>query len=210
MIIIKDYGVELHQLTEDKIELVRRWRTDPKISKYMEYRGEITPEMQKKWFDKIQTGKQNYYFLINVDGKEVGLINIKDIDYTESKGESGIFIWDTTCRHSGVAVKAGLCLYDFIFDVVRLEKLEARIYNTNPTSIKYHNKFGFSLEENEPTVLSASKNQLYLLSSSEYKERKEKLKMNISKITPPIRLEIVLVSIPSSMEVTCHSFSYAA
>lgn len=185
MIIIKNYGVELHQLTEDKIELVRRWRTDPKISQYMEYRGEITPEMQRKWFSKIQTGNQNYYFLINVDGKEVGLINIKDIDYAESKGESGIFIWDTNCRHSGIAVKAGLCLYDFIFDVVRLNKLEARIYNTNPASIKYHKKFGFSLEENEAVDLSTSKNQLYLLSSNNFKERKEILKMNISKITPP-------------------------
>lgn len=185
MIIIKDYGVELHQLTEDKIELVRRWRTDPKISQYMEYRGEITPDMQKQWFCKIHSSNKNFYFLIHIDGRDVGLINIKDIDYAESKGESGIFIWDTTSRHSGVAVKAGMCLYDFIFDVVRLEKLEARIYNTNPTSIKYHNKFGFTLDENEPTILTTSKNQLYLLSSSKYKERKELLKMNISKITPP-------------------------
>ena len=44
------YGVKLERLTADKIELVRNWRNDPKISQYMEFRDHITAEMQKKWF----------------------------------------------------------------------------------------------------------------------------------------------------------------
>lgn len=81
MIIIRDYGVELHQLTEDKIELVRNWRNSDKISRYMEYREYITIEMQKQWFTKINQSDNQFYFIIMVDGKEIGLINIKNVDW---------------------------------------------------------------------------------------------------------------------------------
>ena len=37
------YGITLKRLTVDKIELVRNWRNDPKISQYMEFRDYITP-----------------------------------------------------------------------------------------------------------------------------------------------------------------------
>ena len=36
--ILEGYGVKLHRLTEEKIELLRRWRNDPKIQQYMGYR----------------------------------------------------------------------------------------------------------------------------------------------------------------------------
>ena len=47
---LEKYGICLEKLTHDKIELVRRWRNHPKIRRYMEFREEITPEMQEKWF----------------------------------------------------------------------------------------------------------------------------------------------------------------
>jgi hypothetical protein len=53
------YGVKLERLTADKIELVRNWRNDPKISQYMEFRDHITAEMQKKWFASVDN-ENNY------------------------------------------------------------------------------------------------------------------------------------------------------
>ncbi|MDZ7743378.1 MAG: hypothetical protein U5Q03_16975 [Bacteroidota bacterium] len=41
------YGISLNRLKEDDIELVRKWRNSRKINQFMEYREEITPEMQK-------------------------------------------------------------------------------------------------------------------------------------------------------------------
>ena len=70
MIKLEKYGVTLKQLTHDKIELVREWRNDPKISQYMEYREYITSEMQEKWFEETNNDK-NYFFLIEFEGKEI-------------------------------------------------------------------------------------------------------------------------------------------
>ena len=41
MITLTDYGVKLVQLSQNKIELVRKWRNSDKIKKYMEYRDYI-------------------------------------------------------------------------------------------------------------------------------------------------------------------------
>ena len=73
---ISNFDVSLELLTEDKIEMVRQWRNDPKIQQYMEYRDEITPEMQVKWFKKLNNGKDNFYFIIKYKEEEIGLINV--------------------------------------------------------------------------------------------------------------------------------------
>ena len=182
MIILQSYGIRLVQLSEDKIELVRRWRTDPKIAQFMEYRGEITPEMQKKWFQKITDSHENLYFLINDDGKDVGLINIRNIDWKERTGESGIFIWDDSLHHKGIATRAGCCLYDFAFIDLQFRQLTAFIYNTNPASIKYHQKFGFRLSDPACMAEQHPVNQLYFLNQSTYMELDEDVKRRISKL----------------------------
>ena len=86
---LEKYGIILKRLTYDKIELVRNWRNDPKISQYMEFRDYITLEMQEKWFQKINNDN-NFFFIIEYEGKEIGIANIKDIEYKEKTGEAGI------------------------------------------------------------------------------------------------------------------------
>ena len=49
----KRYDIILERLTLDKIELVRNWRNDPKISQYMDFKEYISPEMQLNWFIKL-------------------------------------------------------------------------------------------------------------------------------------------------------------
>lgn len=65
----------LHRLTEDKIELVRYWRNYPKIQQYMDYCEHITAEQQKRWFASINNDK-NYYFIVEMNGREIGFVNI--------------------------------------------------------------------------------------------------------------------------------------
>lgn len=184
MITLEDYGVILRQLSHDRIETVRQWRNHPKIQQYMEYREEITPEMQERWYQRI-SNKNNYFFILEYCGKCVGLINIRDIDKNRTYGESGIFIWDDDVLRSGVAVKAGLTMYDFAFNDLNLDYLVAHIYNTNPASIKYHAKFGFKLSKIKNN-LNIPVNQLYKLTKEDYLKLTDEDKYRIAKITPPI------------------------
>ena len=72
--IVEQYGVTYSRVTEADIELIRHWRNQPFIRDTMQFKEYITPEMQKKWFERINN-KYNYYFLIEVDGNKRGLIN---------------------------------------------------------------------------------------------------------------------------------------
>lgn len=173
MIIYSDFGVELVELTADKIELVRQWRNSDKIRQYMEFRGEITQEMQEEWYRTINRRDNCFYFIIKSEGEDVGLINIKDIDWETHTGEWGIFIWNDDCLHTGISYRAALCLHDFLFKILRLKTIKAHVLNTNPRSIKYNQKIGYVSLEN--LTYNEEHNDLYLLTKETYMENRIKI-----------------------------------
>lgn len=142
-IVLEGYGVKLKRLTHDKIEMLRQWRNDPKISQYMFYREYITPEMQERWFANLDN-KCNYYFIIEYEGKEVGCINIKDIDWEKRTGEPGIFIYDDDCLDSDVAQRANFLHGDFIWNELQLEALTIEVVRTNKRAMEMNKAAGFT------------------------------------------------------------------
>ena len=146
--ILEGYGVKLHRLTEEKIELLRIWRNDPKIQQYMGYREHITPEMQNAWFKRINNDN-NYYFIIEYEGKEIGCINIKDIDYEKKTGEPGIFIWDDEYLNTDVPMRASFCQGDFIWNTLKLDSLHIHILKSNTRAIKQNLFWGYKLQPNQ-------------------------------------------------------------
>ena len=153
---LQGYGIKLHRLTEDKIELVRCWRNNPKIQQYMDYREYITPEQQKSWFKRINNDK-NYFFIVEIDGKDVGLVDIKDIN--DGFGESGIFLWDDAIYGKKVSYRALLLLHDFAFQNLGLKILLSHILRDNIRSQKCYTSLGFYLCDGEDN----KKLQLYML-----------------------------------------------
>lgn len=166
---LEKYGVVLKRLTHDKIELVRQWRNHPKIQKYMEYREEITPEMQEAWFKRINNDN-NFYYIIEIDGKEIGLINIRDVDYEKKTGEPGIFIWDDYYLNSIEVYKASLCFQDFYFEKLGIEKTVAHVLKDNKRAIKFNISAGYKLSPGQENVY----NQEYTRDYSSYVKFKNK------------------------------------
>lgn len=164
---LNDYDIILSRLREDHIELVRNWRNDPKISRFMEFRDYITPEMQLKWFNKINN-ENNYYFIIEYLKKKIGLINVRDIDYQKNEGEAGIFIYEEEWLNSTISFQSTLCLYDFCFEKLGLVRLIAHIINDNKRAIKFNKMIGFKLARNQESVY----NQLYTLTYKDYLEKR--------------------------------------
>ena len=167
---LEGYGILLKRLTEDKIELVRRWRNDPKIFQYMEYRKTISAEEQLEWFRKINNDN-NYYFLIVVEDVEVGLINIRDIDYELKSGEPGIFIWDDYFLNSDISFRSAFVLTDFAFDVLSLKKMVIHILSDNKRAIQYNKMYGYKLSDNQEGIY----NQEYTLEKKYYQECRNKI-----------------------------------
>ena len=139
------YGVTLRRLTTDKIELVRNWRNDPKISNYMFFKEYITQEMQLTWFNQVNNDL-NYYFIINYKNEEIGLINLKNIDKQKNCAEGGIFIYDEKYLNSDIAFRSSFCINDFAFEELYLNFIYAEIVPDNKRAIQYNKALGFKIE----------------------------------------------------------------
>lgn len=161
--ILESDNIRLTRLTHNKIELVRSWRNDPKISQFMEFRDYISPDMQAKWFAE-NNNDNNFFFIISVNNEDVGLIDIKRINYQDRSGEIGIFIHNDTFRGTGIAQAALTLLLEFSFEHLNLEFVIIHILKQNIRSKLFFAKYGFVIESGQERF----DNQLYRLTKSQY------------------------------------------
>lgn len=158
------YGVELELLTPKKIEMVRQWRNDPKISKYMEYREEITPEQQERWFSKLNNGRDNFYWIIKYKGEDIGLINIKDVDYDKRTGESGVFIYCDKYLNTDISYRAHLVMFDYVFNDLNLNSTYCHILKSNLRAQRFTYFLGMLKSDGQDDI----ENQLYTFYKDDY------------------------------------------
>jgi UDP-4-amino-4,6-dideoxy-N-acetyl-beta-L-altrosamine N-acetyltransferase len=171
MLTLEQYGVKLVRLQQGDIELVRYWRNQSDIANYMEYRNYITEDAQKEWFKKVNN-KYNYYFIIEFEGKQVGLINAKNYDPLTGFGEGGIFIWDKDYINSFAAPFSSLCLLNFMLLKVSFSgRSRIRILRNNERAIQYNKLLGYKLLPGQEEV----ENQLYELDITDYNMHGHKL-----------------------------------
>ena len=172
------YGITLRQLSIEDIEKVRIWRNSENISQFMEYKKHITKGDQTKWFHSINN-KYNYYFIINFNFEDIGLANIKNINFHKKEGESGIFLlkkhWGST-----TAALSGLALYDFIFEKLELDQIIGKVLKTNLRAINYNKKIGFEFFSNNATSCNLS----CILKKRDYLKKTTQLRKNLSNYSP--------------------------
>ncbi len=140
--IIKKYGIELHRLTEEDIELVRQKRNDKTIREKMFYQKIITKEEQKAWFEAVNDS-YNYHFIIHYKGHKIGLISGKISLTNPKEADGGIFIWDTTYQDSFIPVVASICMADVTFFILKMDKTLARVRMDNSVALAYNKKLGY-------------------------------------------------------------------
>lgn len=141
---LENYGVKLKRLTHDKIEMVRQWRNDPKISQYMFYKEYITPEMQERWFENLDK-KCNFYFVIEYRNNDIGLINIKNVNADEKSGESGVFIYNDKYLGTDISYRAHLVMFDYAYNVLNLDYTYSEIQLTNKNAIRFSRFLGATM-----------------------------------------------------------------
>ncbi|HNS16579.1 MAG TPA: GNAT family N-acetyltransferase [Bacteroidales bacterium] len=160
---LSKYGIKLHRLREEDIELVRAWRNSLLIRQYMEFRDEITPEMQKAWFRSINnTG--NFYFIIEYGQKKIGLINSSHVDWETRSSEGGIFLWDEQYYETFVPVWASLCLLETSYHILKAGTSAVKILRDNERAQKLVSSLGYELVAGQESVY----NQHYILTPERF------------------------------------------
>ncbi|HKK76952.1 MAG TPA: GNAT family N-acetyltransferase [Saprospiraceae bacterium] len=137
---LRQYGLVLESLRPAYLELLREWRNAPDIRQHMEFQEYISPEMQSQWFKRIHT-IENYYFVILVNDRPVGLIHLSSLN--DQTGQAGLFIGQPSYQASTVPIRASLCLLDFAFNHLKLGNVRAKVKRDNLKAIQYNSALGF-------------------------------------------------------------------
>jgi hypothetical protein len=138
--------VNLIKTTHEHLEMIRTWRMLPEVTKYMYTDPIITKEEQRDWFSKVKSDNSVIYWIIYVDYKPVGLINLFDIDFINSRCAWAYYIGDTNMRGKGIGTLLECNIYDYVFYSLRLNKLWCEVMLSNTKVIDIHKKFGSKVE----------------------------------------------------------------
>jgi UDP-4-amino-4,6-dideoxy-N-acetyl-beta-L-altrosamine N-acetyltransferase len=164
------YGITLRRLKESDIERVRQWRNSPQIRQFMEFRGNITPNRQLEWFRSVDNF-QNFYYIIEYQGKDIGLINSSKIDWDTVSSEGGIFLWDEQYYESFVPVWASLCLLETSYFILGADRSVIKTLSDNERAKKLNTHLGYELQPGQEEVY----NQVYLMTAKSFKAQAKKL-----------------------------------
>lgn len=177
---ITRYGITLERLQPGQIEMVRAWRNDAKISRFMFYKGEITGQMQQEWFNSIDN-EQNFFFVIHHKGKAVGLINISSIDWENKTAYTGLFIYDDVCLGTDVPVMASLAMLDVFMLLLNVQVVYAKVKGDNKIAHNYNTALGFSRTKKIELGLGYEymlQKEIYILESKVLRNSAVRLKGN--------------------------------
>lgn len=138
--------VNFIEINEGDLETIRKWRNSSEVGKYMYTDNVISSDQQKNWFEKISLEENSRYWMIEYQGKKLGLVYIIDIDTYNSKCYWGFYLGDTSIRGEGIGKKVEFKLLNYVFDNLELNKLCGEVLNFNKRVLEMHSKFGFKEE----------------------------------------------------------------
>jgi UDP-4-amino-4,6-dideoxy-N-acetyl-beta-L-altrosamine N-acetyltransferase len=134
--------LEFCKLREEHLEIVRKWRISPEVSKYMNTDPEITPEQQINWYEKVKNDPTRRYWIIKLDDEFVGVVNLCNIDLTNKRCSWAYYL----ARGKGVGKQIELSVLSYVFDDLRLNKLCCEVLAFNDLVVKIHQKYGSKVE----------------------------------------------------------------
>jgi RimJ/RimL family protein N-acetyltransferase len=151
------FGIQFKRLQEADLEQMRVWRNSDAVRPFMDYRKIITAEEHARWFQTINNAF-NYYFIAYCDSNPFGVYNIKNIDPDQRCGEAGVFMISPEYWGKELASRGSLGLGVFAFEILKLEKLTAKIMTNNSKAINFNLQIGLKKEhihaESEFVIMS--------------------------------------------------------
>lgn len=138
--------IVLRKITCDDLEQIRKWRMQPEVTKYMYTDPVITSEQQAKWYEKIKKDPSVKYWIINVNSIDIGVLNLTNIDYQNSHCSWGYYIADDRFKGKGLAKIIEVNVYEYVFYLLKMNKLWCEVLEFNSKVVSLHQKFGSEIE----------------------------------------------------------------
>jgi len=183
--------MELHfrKITEDDLEMIMTWRTLPEVTVYMYTDFEPDIDKQRAWFRKISVDPARIDWIINVDGEDVGLVSIMEINSVHRRCVWGYYLASPSVRGKGIARSVELNILTYVFETLNLHKFCCEVFVSNEMVIMIHQKYGSKVEGTRPEHIYKNGQfhdivEMGLLRSDWEKNVKGKIDYVVAKIDP--------------------------
>lgn len=138
--------LSLRKIRKEQLEMIMKWRIKPNITCNLYTDPVLTLEIQKKWFKKINNDSSLRYWIIHYEDTPIGLLWLYGIDQVNKRCEWGYFIGEDDFRGRGLARTLECNIYDYVFNVMNLNKLHCEVFAFNEKVVSIHKKFGSDIE----------------------------------------------------------------
>ncbi|WP_414830119.1 GNAT family N-acetyltransferase [Alteromonas sp. H39] len=149
-VILSGYQVTLEPLAEADIMQLRAWRNSDFIRQKMVSSDTITEAQQRAWFSKVQADLHQTHWIVRYKGKPIGATNLKTLAddsaasvFNADVVEPGLYIGDPAYQGNILAFAPTLVLYDYCFDCLKINALQATVKADNRSALNYNEKLGY-------------------------------------------------------------------
>jgi UDP-4-amino-4,6-dideoxy-N-acetyl-beta-L-altrosamine N-acetyltransferase len=139
-------NVYLKKLRKADLDMVAKWRMSEDVTKYMNTDPVLTFDSQLRWFENISGDETQRWWVINIDGQPVGVLNIINIDECNKKCEWGYYVAIKEVRSMKLAVSLEWNLYDHVFYKMGMNRLYNVVLSENEGVVRLHQICGSRIE----------------------------------------------------------------
>ncbi|MDR2972505.1 MAG: GNAT family N-acetyltransferase, partial [Bacteroidales bacterium] len=134
----------LRALEPSDVELLYQWENDPEIWKISQTLTPYSKYTLKQFIDSAQEdigSSKQVRFMINImhTKQTVGILDIFDIDFLNSRAGMGILI-DKNFRHQEIGAEAVTLAANYLFNSLHLHQIYCNVLKNNPISLKLFEK----------------------------------------------------------------------
>src|SRR3989449_5472366 len=128
---------------KEDLSIIQRWFEDPEIIRFTPGMGPMSDSQEEEWFKRVGEDPNAVQWVIEVDGKVVGVTGIGGISWRHGNGETGIVIGEKSLWRKGVASEAMALRTAFCFRELNLHKIKTRAFMENEASKRALQKAGY-------------------------------------------------------------------
>jgi UDP-4-amino-4,6-dideoxy-N-acetyl-beta-L-altrosamine N-acetyltransferase len=137
-------GKLLRNVKIEDLAVIRRWRNDSEINKYMFSQQRVKQSEHLAWFKESEENRLKRLSVFEEDGEIIGFVQLQ-----RKTQDSGVYEWGfyrSPQAVKGTGAEMLKLVLNKVFLELKGEKIFAEVLGFNHASIRLHKKLGFSQE----------------------------------------------------------------
>lgn len=134
----------LRTLQASDLEMVRAWRNQPDVRRWMYTQHAIKREEHQRWFEAAASNPNRHLLIFERSGMPSGFVNLTIVDSVARRAEWGFYLASDADKGSGPLL--GKLALSYVFSNLEQHKLCGEAIAHNHRSVRFHERLGFHLE----------------------------------------------------------------